>query len=72
MILFTSPSCPNCPAAKKLVEERKLDCEIINAQSDEGYFKAIQNNVMNVPTFILNGEKYSYSEMLDYLDSLDH
>ncbi|MBW2992711.1 glutaredoxin, partial [Candidatus Woesearchaeota archaeon] len=35
-LLFTTPMCPNCPAAKNLLEEKKIEFELVDASVPEG------------------------------------
>lgn len=60
VLLFTSPTCPHCPNAKKFIynfkNERK-DFELIeySTLSHEGQKQAKKYDVMSVPTFIIKG-----------------
>ncbi|NOZ80503.1 MAG: hypothetical protein GXP63_02425 [DPANN group archaeon] len=61
--LFTSPTCPNCPAAKTFIREfrqERDDFQLIelSTMSHEGQRKAKSFNVMSVPTFIIKGPGY--------------
>ena len=57
--LFTQPDCPKCPAAKKAVEELKqekgFEVEEINTKTDEGYFRAIEHNLLSTPAVVIGG-----------------
>ncbi len=57
--LFTSPMCPHCPAAKRVVEEvikefPDVEVEYINVM--ENPQKAMEYGIMAVPTIVINGE----------------
>jgi len=57
--VFTQPDCPKCPAVKKAVEEviaeKKLQYEEVNTKTDNGLFRAIENNIMTTPAVIIGG-----------------
>jgi ribonucleoside-triphosphate reductase len=56
-LLFTTPVCPKCPAAKKLLEQKGVKYELIDASKPDGLDKARKYAVMQVPTLIiLEGE----------------
>jgi ribonucleoside-triphosphate reductase (formate) len=58
LLLFTTPICPRCPAAKKLLEDRKVTYELIDASKPRGLDMARKFQIMQVPTLIiLDGEK---------------
>ena len=58
--LFTSPMCPHCPAAKRVVEEvanempDAVEVEYINVM--ENPQKAVEYGIMAVPTIVINGK----------------
>jgi glutaredoxin len=60
MTLFTQTNCPRCPAAKKVVQELKLEKQFtlteLDAASDEGYFEAIKHNIMSTPALVITNE----------------
>ncbi len=59
--VFTSPSCPHCPAAKEVVElakeklENKIDVTYYDTMTNEGREKAISYGVMYVPAIAIDG-----------------
>ncbi len=62
--LFTSPTCPNCPPAKKLIHEfmktrNDFVLKEFSTMTQEGYNKANKYGVMSVPAFIIEGPGYS-------------
>ncbi|WP_292460683.1 MJ0307 family thioredoxin [Methanothermococcus sp.] len=59
--VITSPQCPHCPTAKRVVEEvvKKVSCDdievkYIDATEDPGTVK--KYNIMAVPTIVIDGE----------------
>ncbi len=61
--VFFSPVCPHCPRAKKLVAEvaarygGRVEVEEISTYTAEGIKRGMANEVMSVPTVIIDGEK---------------
>jgi small redox-active disulfide protein 1 len=61
--VFFSPVCPHCPGAKKLVGEVaarygvKVEVEEVNTFTAEGIKRGMANEVMSVPTVIIDEEK---------------
>ena len=45
--------CPNCPAAKKLLEESGKEYELVDASRPEGLEKARKYNIAQVPTLVV-------------------
>lgn len=63
VMLFTSPTCPHCPSAKKFIysfKNQRNDFELIEYSTitHEGQKKAEKYNVMSVPTFIIKGPAF--------------
>jgi len=61
--LFTSPTCPHCPPAKKFIHEFKKERDDfvlreMSTATKEGNKKARKFGVMSVPTFIIQGNGY--------------
>jgi glutaredoxin len=57
LLLFTTQICPKCPAAKKLLEDRKIKYELVDASEPHGLEMARKFQIMQVPTLvILDGE----------------
>ena len=60
--VFTSDSCPHCPGAVKVAEEAKeiigadMDVVVCNIGLDENRQKAIEYQIMAVPTIAINDE----------------
>ena len=58
ILVFTSMSCPHCPAAKREVEKLdRDDVEIhyLGMETDEGQEYATQFGIKSVPTIVLYG-----------------
>ena len=59
--LLTSPTCPSCPMAKRVLGEysktNKLPLKEISTSSKEGKKWAEKYGVMSVPSFVIYGEK---------------
>ena len=58
--VFTSPTCPHCPSAKKLAFEvaKERDDVVVKEMSTathEGQRKAKRYGIMSVPTLIIQG-----------------
>jgi protein-disulfide isomerase len=81
--LFTSPTCPHCPSAKRFIQDFKSTRDDFNlmelsTMTHDGGKKAAHFEVMSVPTFIIRGPGYngniglkgvqSSSSMNKYLD----
>lgn len=61
--LFTSPTCPNCPPAKKFIEalskkRKDFDYEELNSFDNHAIKLAKEFEVRAVPTFIIKGPKF--------------
>lgn len=58
--LFTSPTCPHCPHAKRFIDKfkhQRSDFELIeySTLTSEGQSKAQKYDVLSIPTFIIKG-----------------
>ncbi len=63
--LFTSPTCPYCPAAKSFIREFKKTrndfvLKELSTATPEGRKQAQKFGVMSVPTFIIKGPGYPH------------
>lgn len=61
--LFTSPTCPNCPPAKKFMENFKGQRDDfvyhdISTASPKGQRQAQNFGIRSVPTFVIKGPGY--------------
>lgn len=61
MKLFTSPTCPYCPKAEKVVskvaEEEGVLALQLHVNTDEGMREALKYGIRGVPALVVN-EKY--------------
>jgi predicted DsbA family dithiol-disulfide isomerase len=76
VMLFTSPTCPHCPSAKKFIysfKNERSDFELIeySTLSHDGQKKAKKYDVMSVPTFIIKGPGFPDPIGLNGLQSTD-
>jgi len=61
--VYFSPVCPHCPGAKKLVAEiaarygGNVEVEAVSTYTAEGIKRGMANEVMSVPTVIIDGDK---------------
>lgn len=60
--VFTSPSCPHCPAAVQVVDEAKaklgdsIDVELKSIADEKGREDAISYGIYAVPAIAINNE----------------
>ncbi len=57
MYLFTTPSCPYCPQAKKLIESKKLPAVFIDVSKPEGLFLARKYRLAAVPSIVVTNQR---------------
>jgi thiol-disulfide isomerase/thioredoxin len=57
--VFTQPSCPKCPAAKKVVAqvEDKFKVEYYDIKTEDGLAEALSYDVMATPSLIIVDDK---------------
>jgi small redox-active disulfide protein 1 len=65
LTLFTMPSCPNCPAAKKLCNEvaKELGIKLRIIDIKEDFITALIYQVMETPSIAINDETIYFSEV---------
>ena len=80
--VFSTNSCPHCPAAIDAAQKAKdklgdaIDVEILKIdESKENYQKAIDYQIMAVPTIVINGDVVfvgapTESELIEKLESM--
>jgi hypothetical protein len=53
--VFTQPSCPKCPAAKKIVAqvEDKFKIEQYDIKTEDGLTEALEYDVMATPSMVI-------------------
>lgn len=63
--LFTTDTCPNCPAAKKFVADNKMDVmQVVVGEGLEERALAEQYGIRSVPTFVVvNGDDYTLKSL---------
>lgn len=60
--VFTSNSCPHCPAAVKVAEEAKnainadIDIEVVDINNPDNRQRAMDYQIMAVPTIAINNK----------------
>ena len=80
--VFSTNSCPHCPSAIDAAQVAKdklgdaIDVEVVKIdESKENYERAIQYQIMAVPTIVINGDVAfvgapSEDELIEKLESL--
>jgi glutaredoxin len=55
MKVFTQPTCPKCPAAKKVVAqvEDKFAVEQYDIKTEDGLTEALEYDVMSTPSIVI-------------------
>jgi protein-disulfide isomerase len=58
LLLFISPTCPHCPAAKEVAEKLKkirddVEVEVLDISNQENFTTALMLQVASTPTFVL-------------------
>lgn len=70
-LLFTTPTCPNCPAAKELLQKSSLEGEIMDASTAEGLDKARKHGITQVPSaiFFEEGKQVAKAHGVDAIEA---
>ena len=57
--VFTQPSCPKCPAAKKIIAqvENKFKIEYYDIKTEDGLAEALSFDVMATPSIVAIDDK---------------
>ena len=55
-ILVATKTCPNCGAARKMLEKAHIPYQVIYADNPEGMSFAEANNIIQAPTLLMPGE----------------
>ena len=61
VMLFTKKDCPNCPQAKRVVEEvsgelgQEIEVATFDLDNEEDLITALQNQVMSTPAIVVAG-----------------
>lgn len=53
LYLFTTPSCPNCPQAKRLLDSHAYQFESIDASMPAGFAMAKHFKIFQVPSLLV-------------------
>lgn len=67
-LLFTTKTCPNCPAAKDFLDLKGIDYEPVDASEPQGLELAKKYGIGTVPTLITIDDN---DEMIDSATSID-
>ena len=67
-VLYVSKTCGHCAAQKELLGESISEFEIIDCTTN--YDACATENIMVVPTWIINGEKYTGKRSVTQLKEL--
>jgi len=67
-VLYVSKTCGHCAAQKEILGEHLSFFEIIDCTTEQN--KCAQNEIMYVPTWIINGKKYVGKKSLNELKGL--
>jgi ribonucleoside-triphosphate reductase len=73
LFLFTTPTCPNCPAVKDILEVRQIEYELVDASTPKGLELARKFGVGRVPTLIEtddNGHLKTSSYGIDEIEAV--
>ena len=67
IIIFTMPSCPKCPEAKKTAEEvaKKLGINFRVVDIKEDPYEGLMYQVMETPSIAVNDETIFFAEVPD-------
>ena len=70
-LLFTTPSCPNCPSAKEPMKNSGLEGEMVDASQPEGLERAKQFEIMEVPTAVFLDEEGKVISKVHGVDNIE-
>ena len=57
LFLFTTKTCPKCKTIKTIIDNEKIDCEIIDANEKENLEIVKKNEISEVPTLLVIKDK---------------
>ena len=70
ILLFTTNTCPNCKMVKRLLDEKHLKYQLINAEDRPDLIDKYQ--VLQAPSLVIDNHKYSgISEVMNYINHLN-
>lgn len=55
-VLVATHTCPNCGAAKKMLEKAGIDYRVVYADEKQGADFAERNNIIQAPTLLMPGD----------------
>lgn len=70
-LLFTTPSCPNCPTAKNLLGIKGVEFDLVDASTKEGLEMARKFGVSSVPALIVLDDQNSIRDSARNLDEIE-
>ena len=70
-LLFTTQTCPNCPAAKVFLDVSGIDFDLVDASKPEGLNLARKYGVGSVPTLIVVDDKGGMTDSASGLDDIE-
>ena len=68
--LFTTPSCPYCPQAKKLLEEKAYRFESIDASKPVGLSMAKRFQISQVPSLLITDSEGNKTRLHSGIESI--
>lgn len=72
LYLFTTPSCPNCPQAKRLLESHSYRFESIDASKPTGLAMARQFEIAQVPSLLVTDAEGHMKAMYRGIEEIAH
>jgi glutaredoxin len=71
--MFTAKWCLPCKNAKKILKKHQLlsRIELIDVDTEGGKEKAQNNNITEIPSFLLNGRTIKLEEVMKVLQGKD-
>ena len=70
ILLFTTNTCPNCKMVKRLLDEKHLKYQLINAEDRPDLIDKYQ--VLQAPSLVIDNHKYNgISEVMNYINHLN-
>lgn len=70
--LFTTPSCPYCPKAKKLLEENAFRFESIDASKPVGLGMARRFEIQQVPSMLVTDKEGNKTQLFSGIDPIQN
>ena len=70
-LLFTTKTCPNCPAAKDFLDLKGIDYESVDASVPEGLELAKKFGIGTVPTLITTDDNDKMTDSATGIDEIE-